>query len=87
MNHATPIALKFIGINGVLQGVGVALMMAAEKVAQRYQLALRDLTFNSKPIINNLTMLAHENIDNAGSIVQVLVNHFLAVLKSACSII
>lgn len=51
----------------------------AERVARQYQHALRDLTFNSKPIINNLTMLAQEHSPHASSIVHVLISHLLSV--------
>lgn len=51
-----------------------------EVVARKYRHALRDLTFNSKPIINNLTMLAHENIAHAPLIVKTLTSHLITVL-------
>ncbi len=56
-------------------------MAVSDKVAQQYRHALRDLTFNSKPIINNLTMLAHENITQAPAIVKVLTSHLTSVLS------
>ena len=39
---------------------------------ESYKAALADLTFNSKPLINMLTMLAEENEQLAGDIVQVI---------------
>lgn len=50
-------------------------------VAQQYRHALRDLTFNSKPIINNLTMLAHQNMNHAPALVTTLLGHLVAVLS------
>lgn len=58
-----------------------------DKVARQFKHALRDLTFNSKPIINNLTMLAQEQVSHASSIVPVLLSHLLTVLISCLSII
>lgn len=69
-------------ILGLGRGKG-GLRMAGDRLAQQYRLALRDLTFNSKPIINNLTMLAQENITNASTVVQALIDHFLTVLYSS----
>lgn len=54
-------------------------MAVADRVGRLYRNALRDLTFNSKPIINNLTMLAQEHAKEATSIVQVLLNHLQTV--------
>jgi hypothetical protein len=53
--------------------------MEPEEVAKKYRNALRDLTFNSKPIINNLTMFAHGNIAHAPLIVKTLVSHLVTV--------
>lgn len=47
-----------------------------------YQMALRDLTFNSKPIINNLTILAGQNVTVAPAIVQVILSHMERVNAS-----
>ena len=44
----------------------------AREVAEEYKSALADLTFNSKPMINLLTMLADENRDCAQTIVQAI---------------
>jgi pre-mRNA cleavage complex 2 protein Pcf11 len=51
----------------------------SDEAARKYRHALRDLTFNSKPIINNLTMLAHENIAHAPLIVKSLTSHLITV--------
>ena len=45
----------------------------------QYAVELRDLTFNSKPIINTLTMLASENKPAASSISAVVEKHILTV--------
>ena len=44
-----------------------------------YRSSLSDLTFNSKPLINMLTMLAEENMQYAEQIVQVIEAHVLQV--------
>lgn len=48
-------------------------------VGEEYASSLADLTVNSKPLINMLTMLAEENIDSAASIVKVIENHLSQV--------
>jgi len=44
----------------------------ADEIAAEYKTSLEDLTFNSKPVINMLTMVAEENIDYAEQIVGVI---------------
>lgn len=56
--------------------------MSAE-VCEEYRSSLEDLTFNSKPLINVLTMLAEENIKYAPEIVQVIENH----LRRVCIVV
>jgi len=50
-----------------------------------YRSSLEDLTFNSKPHINVLTILAEENKDHAEKVVQ-LVEDRLYKVKIACFI-
>lgn len=44
------------------------------EIAKEYDAAVADLTFNSHPIINTLTMIAKENIKYASDIVTVIEN-------------
>ena len=46
--------------------------MATEDVCKEYASSLEDLTFNSKPLINMLTMLAEENRQLAAQIVKLI---------------
>ncbi|XP_063228408.1 serine/arginine repetitive matrix protein 2-like isoform X2 [Bacillus rossius redtenbacheri] len=55
--------------------------MSAE-AAEDYLSSLSDLTINSKPLINMLTMLAEENIDHAAAIVQAVEQHLQKVQPS-----
>lgn len=57
----------------------------SKEVAEEYLSSLADLTVNSKPLINMLTMLADENVDHAPAIVQVIENHLEKVIKFALS--
>lgn len=43
-----------------------------EEVSNEYKSAIQDLTFNSKPLINALTMLAEDNKDSGEVIVKVI---------------
>ena len=49
-----------------------AILMAAEDICKDYASSLEDLTFNSKPLINMLTMLAEENRQLAAEIVKLI---------------
>lgn len=51
----------------------------SKEVADEYLSSLADLTVNSKPLINMLTMLADENVDHAPAIVQVIESHIQKV--------
>ncbi|XP_045478783.1 uncharacterized protein LOC123683864 isoform X2 [Harmonia axyridis] len=52
--------------------------MMSEEV-KAYVSSLADLTFNSKPLINMLTMLADENVGHAAEIVDVVEDHLAKV--------
>lgn len=47
----------------------------AKEIADEYASSLADLTVNSKPLINMLTILAEENIEHAGVIVETVEKH------------
>lgn len=58
--------------------------MAANKskeIIDEYSSSLADLKFNSKPLINMLTMLADDNVEHAPAIVQAIENHLLQVIN------
>lgn len=54
------------------------------EVGKEYDAAVAELTFNSHPIINTLTMIAKENVKHASEIVAVIENRIKNV--SRCSI-
>lgn len=51
-----------------------------QDLAEDYMSSLADLTVNSKPLINMLTMLAEENVESAPIIVKVIEKHLSQVL-------
>lgn len=51
-----------------------------EEVIQEYCSSLEELTANSKPLINMLTMLAEDNEQYAPEIVKVIESHLQQVL-------
>ena len=51
-------------------------------IGEEYASSLADLTVNSKPLINMLTMLAEENAATAPVIVKVIEKHLSQVLNS-----
>jgi len=53
--------------------------LAKDEVAREYDAELSELTFNSKPIINALTIIAEENIAYADEIVAVIENKIWTV--------
>ena len=61
-----------------LSASGMDAQELREFMAQ-YVSELADLTFNSKPIINTLTMLASENVKAASSITAAIEKHILKV--------
>ncbi|XP_057662114.1 pre-mRNA cleavage complex 2 protein Pcf11 isoform X5 [Diorhabda carinulata] len=54
-------------------------MSSPEEIKAEYSSSLADLTFNSKPLINVLTMLADENSPNANVIVEAIEEHLSKV--------
>ncbi|XP_076641398.1 pcf11 cleavage and polyadenylation factor subunit isoform X2 [Halictus rubicundus] len=51
----------------------------SKEIADEYISSLSDLTINSKPLINMLTMLAEDNMEHAPAIVQAVENHLQKV--------
>ncbi|XP_015117848.1 uncharacterized protein LOC107041696 isoform X2 [Diachasma alloeum] len=51
----------------------------AKEIADDYFSSLKDLTINSKPLINMLTMLAEDNVEHAEAIVEAVENHLQKV--------
>lgn len=52
----------------------------AKEIAEEYTSSLADLTLNSKPLINMLTMLADDNIEHAEAIVEAVEKHLEKVI-------
>jgi pre-mRNA cleavage complex 2 protein Pcf11 len=50
------------------------------ELISEYESELEELTFNSKPIINNLTIIAEENIHAAEDLVKVIESRIYKVL-------
>lgn len=63
--------------NCVLQ---VTEMASSKEIKEEYTSSLADLTFNSKPLISVLTMLAEENIQHASDIVEAIETHLAKVI-------
>ena len=53
--------------------------MSAEEIGDDYASSLEELTFNSKPLINSLTMIAGENIASGRCIVKAIENRLKKV--------
>ena len=51
----------------------------SDEVAEDYKSSLEDLVDNSRLVINNLTVIAKENIEHAMAISRVLENHIKSV--------
>ncbi len=54
----------------------------AEDIKEEYRSSLKDLTFNQKPLINALTLVAEENVQFAADIVSVIESHIAQVPHS-----
>lgn len=48
-------------------------------ISDEYRYGLRDLTFNSRPIINNLTLFAQDHVGSAPALARVLTDHLVNV--------
>jgi pre-mRNA cleavage complex 2 protein Pcf11 len=51
----------------------------SEEIKQDYLSSLSELTFNSRPIIQNLTIIAQENINYGEAITKAVEEHILKV--------
>lgn len=51
----------------------------AKEIEEEYTSSLSDLTINSKPLINMLTMLADDNVEHASAIVHAVEKHLQKV--------
>lgn len=50
-----------------------------DSVLEEYRSSLAELTFNSKPLINMLTVLAEENFGHSADIVRIIENQLYQV--------
>lgn len=55
-----------------------------KEIEEEYLSSLMDLNVNSKPLINMLTMLAEDHIDNANVIVKAVEKHLAKVFINIC---
>lgn len=55
-------------------------MASGKEIKEEYTSSLADLTFNSKPLITVLTMLAEENQQHASDIVEAIETHLAKVI-------
>ena len=65
------------------QSFGMADQQALQEFVDQYATELNDLTFNSKALVNTLTMLAGDNIEAASSIAAAIEKHILTVRLQA----
>ena len=65
------------------QGSGMADQQALQDFVDQYATELNDLTFNSKALVNTLTMLAGDNIEAASSIAAAIEKHIFTVRLQA----
>lgn len=80
--HATEKAA--VGVRGLLSS-NMEDNTAREDACREYQSSLEDLTFNSKPHINMLTILAEENLNFAKDIVAIIEAQILKVFINIAS--
>ena len=60
--------------------------LPSDEVAEDYKSSLEDLIDNSRLVINNLTVIAKENIEHASAISRTLENHIRSVSQCCLSL-
>ena len=65
------------------QSSGMADQQALQEFVDQYAAELNDLTFNSKALVNTLTMLAGDNVEAASFIAAAIEKHILTVRLQA----